>query len=133
MKRLIFAAILLISPQVFAVGISVENYIATEIKMLETQIDQLHAAINLRRSESLTDTEIFERIGKPSFAAVENAMTASGLTLKQFYAYKDEHSEEIADWLAEHGQTAGDLEYLQSELDYLIEQYDQFINVTNGE
>ena len=132
MKWFVLVALLLISPLAIAADIAVEDYIAAEVKMLETQIDQLNAAINLMSSESLTEAEKFERIGEPSFTAVENAMTESGFTIQQFYAYRERYNAEIGEWLSEHEQTAGNIESLQTELERLSEQYDQLINVDSG-
>lgn len=133
MRRLVLAALLFISPLTMAADVSVEDYVAAELKMLETQIDQIHAAVNLMSNENLTDAEKFELIGKPSFSAVDNAMAESGFTLKQFLAYRQENAAEIEEWLTDHEQTAENIESLQTELDRLIEQYDQMMNVYHGE
>lgn len=112
---------------------AIERYIAAQIAMLETQVDELHQAISLMKTENLSETDKFERIGKPGFAAVDRSLAEKGFTPKQFYQFGYDHQREIDQWLVEHADFADRIQSLQAEQADLIVEYDQMNNVNHGD
>lgn len=133
MKQVVAAILVLIAPLALAGNAPIERYIAAKLKMLETQVAELDRAVKLMNSENLTETEKYERIGEPGFAAVDRALSESGYTLKRFYQFRQDNQYAIERWLDEHAQTAGRIEALQTGRDGLMRRYDQMINVYHGE
>lgn len=93
--------------------------------MLETQIDQLYRAITVLSEEaSLTAEESFERIGEPSFTAIDKALADKGFTLQSLYRFQSQYQADIAQWLSRHSDEASILNGLLFERDQLTIELD---------
>lgn len=132
MKRLILVFALLVSLSTWAVAGSsnaindaaIAHYIHTRTQLLEVQIDQLHSAINLLSTETLSDQAKFERIGQPSFAALDAVRKDNGYSTKNYHQFYADYKVDIERWLVDHPAQSNNIVYLELERDQLLDALD---------
>ena len=110
---------------------AIARHINAHLQMLGAQVSELNSALWLLKNEALSEADKFERIGQPSFSAIDDALKNAGVTMKQFYQFKDDYADEIEQWLMTNSLQANQIDSLQSEYDVLMSEYDQLINLTN--
>jgi hypothetical protein len=126
--RLLVVASMLSSTLAAADDQAIEHYITAETALLETQVTELRLATDLLSQPGLTEADKFERIGQPSFDAVDQSLATFGFTPKQFYQFRDEQQVAIDQWLTDHPPEAVRMQSLQAERDALSDSYDQLNN-----
>ena len=129
MKHLTVLLLLGISSLAFAADdIAIQRHVNAHINMLQAQVTQLNFSVNLLNTESLSDQDKFERIGEPTFVAMDNALTNSGYTVKTFYQFDAENNDAITIWLINNSVEANLINSLQLERDGLMGDYEQLMN-----
>lgn len=129
MKHLTVLLLLGISSLAFAADdVAIQRYVNAHIDMLQAQVTQLNFSVNLLNTESLSDQDKFERIGEPTFVAMDNALTNSGYTVKTFYQFDAENNDAITIWLINNSVEANLINSLQLERDGLMGDYEQLMN-----
>lgn len=127
MKIISLLILLSLSSLAFADDAAIERYINAKQIVLEAQINQLFDAIFVLGNEDLSQEAAFDKIGQPSFKAVDNALKNSGYSHSQFYQFAGKHKDDITEWLGRHAATANDLNTLEAQRDQLMQDYDQLI------
>lgn len=115
----------LITPPAFANDGTVEKFVQTMILIKQAENNQLQMAINLLSSEKLTDQEKFERIGQPSFLAVEQVLASQGYTIRKFYQFEQDNGVAIGKWLEDNPNQKKQLTQLDIDRESLLGSYDQ--------
>lgn len=133
MKRITIFILLFLSSSAFAGEAAIEKYIDSLIQMKQTEVGQLHDAIELLRGSSLTEQEKFEYIGQPSFSAVERALAEQGYTIMSLYRFEENNSAAINQWLDDHPAQAGKIDALEAEKESLSGEYDLLIKQTTAD
>jgi hypothetical protein len=118
MKSIIIFTFLLISTSLSANDAHIVRFMDAQTTMLQAQIDQLKSAIALTQT-GISKTEQYEKIGKPSFAATDNALRQAGFSVKSYYRFKERYQQPISDWLSQHAAKASEIEQLQRTRDNL--------------
>lgn len=132
MKRITMLILIFLSSSAFAGDATIESYIDTLIRMKQTEIAQLHNAIELLHNSSLTEQEKFEHIGQPSFLAVERVLAEKGYTILSLYRFEENNAAAINQWLIENPAKAIEIDALESGKESLIEEYDLLIKPTTA-
>jgi hypothetical protein len=127
MKTLSLLLLLSLSSLAFANDAAIERYINTHIAMMQAQVVQLHDALFLLDNDNMTAQDTFNKIGQPSFKAVDDALKNSGFTHNSFYQFAHKNKTDIDQWLNSHRSTASNVNALQNQRDDLMQDYDQLI------
>jgi len=130
MKTLNLFILLSLSSLAFADDAAIERYINTHINVMQAQVEQLYDAIFLLSNEKLSDQDTFDKIGQPSFQAVDNELQQAEFTPNIYYQFAHKNKNDIDQWLNDHATKATEIDTLQAELDQLMQEYDQLIKRT---
>ncbi|MDH5731916.1 MAG: hypothetical protein OEZ58_23275, partial [Gammaproteobacteria bacterium] len=108
--------------------VAIKRFVDAKTSLLQTQVNQLSLAINLLKTETLSDQDKFERIGEPSFSAVDAVLANAGYSVRTFYQFAAENEEAISIWLGFNMLAADHMAALEIECEGLISEYDLLIN-----
>lgn len=127
MKHLSLFLLFSLSSFTFADDVAIERYVNAKAAVLEAQVAQLLDAIFVLDNEDLSQETAFDKIGQPSFKAVDDALQNHGYSHNQYYQFEQKNEDGIAEWLTRHTTAANHLSSLEAQTDELTQDYDQLI------
>ncbi|MCW8194180.1 hypothetical protein F6455_05230 [Proteobacteria bacterium 005FR1] len=111
----------------------VGNFVAARTALLEVQVQNLRTAVDFMQQGSLSDQDAYELVGSPGFAAMDESLASYGFTVQTFYEYEMEQEADIAQWLADHPDSASRIIQLEGERDSLASEFERLGNAASQE